>query len=258
MKIIFSLVIAVAIKSVIEVKIKEQKDLREINKRDELKEMTNRVAKEIEKNRRNKERKIDEDRSKIKEKKGNCNENKEEIMICDGNSCISQRIDLIDKKKLQEIIMVNNGKVVNNKTLSNNNNSTNSTFNDKSNNTHQTHKLNNNNLINDNNTLLNSFEPKPKMNQLLNKQKNSTNGDSRSIVNKTHSNPLLNQSLSKHQLSIPPNSSKSNTTPMNLSNKVTIVNSQKANSKNNSKKISLSPTYNYPTKTITNINIEIS
>lgn len=257
MKIFFSLIIAIAIKSVIEVKIKEQKDLREINKRDELKEMTNRVAKEIEKNRRNKERKIDEDIIKTKEKKGNCNENKEEIMICNGNSCISQRIDLIDKKKLQEIIMVNKGKVVNNKTLSNNINSTNSTFNDKSNTTHQTHKLNNNNLINDNNTLLNSFEPKPNMNQLLNKHCNSTNGDIRSILNTTHSNPLLNQSLSKYQLSIPPTSN-SNTTPMNLSNKVTIVNSQKTNSNYNSKKISLSPTYNYPTKTITNINIEIS
>ena len=54
MKIIFSLIIAIAIKSVVDVKIKEQKELREINKRDELKEMTNRVAKEIEKNRRNK------------------------------------------------------------------------------------------------------------------------------------------------------------------------------------------------------------
>ena len=72
MKIIFSLIIAIAIKSVVDVKIKEQKELREINKRDELKEMTNRVAKEIEKNRRNKGRKVDEDNSTIKEKKGNC------------------------------------------------------------------------------------------------------------------------------------------------------------------------------------------
>ena len=70
MKIIFSLIIAIAIKSVVDVKIKEQKELREINKRDELKEMTNRVAKEIEKNRRNKGRKVDEDNSTIKEKKG--------------------------------------------------------------------------------------------------------------------------------------------------------------------------------------------
>lgn len=58
MKIIFSLIIAIAIKSVVDVKIKEQKELREINKRDELKEMTNRVAKEIEKNRKIYGRKI--------------------------------------------------------------------------------------------------------------------------------------------------------------------------------------------------------
>ena len=254
MKIIFSLIIAIAIKSVVDVKIKEQKELREINKRDELKEMTNRVAKEIEKNRRNKGRKVDEDNSTIKEKKGNCNWNKEEIIICNGNSCISQRIDLIDKKKLKEIIIVSTG----NNTLSNsthNNDTINTTSNDNSNNPDLTNTLNNNKPT------IRSFPQQSNINQLLNNQNNNTNA-SKGILNSNPINPLFYQSDSNQQLSIPQKSSNSiistNTPPMNLSNNVTIVNSQKANSNNNSKKLSLSSPYNNPTKTITNINIEIS